>query len=187
MPTPGFIYSSEKLNSFQIIPQLVGCIGDQLLISGREQGDFQLGVFEVPPADDGSVHKNSRTDDSGEVEDVPHMLLGQEQAFCFFIAQYKLIKASQEQTGGNLCIWETVIDVEITASGFKYYVENADGTDSSALNLTTKNRLQFTTEFTRDKLKGKHMLAFTAMKRNNSWIVSDNYVDYNFVNVFNFE
>jgi hypothetical protein len=81
----------------------------------------------------------------------------------------------------------TVIDVEITASGFKYYVENADGIDSSELNLTTKNRLQFTTEFTRDKLNGKHMLAFTAMKRNNSWIVSDNYVDYNFVNVFNFE
>lgn len=78
MPTPGFVYSSENLNSFQIIPQPSGSIKDQLLISGREQGDFQLAVFEIPPADYGSVHNNSGTDDSGEVEDVPHMLLGEE-------------------------------------------------------------------------------------------------------------
>ena len=96
MPTPGFVYSSEKLNSFQITPQDCDGVGDQLLISGREQRNLQLAVFEIPPADHGSVHKNSRTDDSGEVEDVPHMLPGQEQAFFFLVAQHKLVKASQE-------------------------------------------------------------------------------------------
>ena len=96
MPTPGFVYSSENLNSFQIIPQPDGSIRDQLLISGREQGDLQLAVFEIPPADNGSVHKDSGANDSGEVEDITHMFLGEEQALSFLIAQHKLVKASQE-------------------------------------------------------------------------------------------
>ena len=100
MPTPGFVYSSEKLNSFKITPQDCGGVGDQLLISGREQRNLQLAVFEIPPADYGSVHKNSGADDSGEVEDVAYMLLGQEQAFCFLIAQHELVEASQEQAFG---------------------------------------------------------------------------------------
>ena len=78
MPTPGFVYSSEKLNSFQITPQDCGGVGDQLLISGREQRDLQLAVFEIPPADDASIHKDSGADDSGEVEDITHMFLGEE-------------------------------------------------------------------------------------------------------------
>ena len=94
MPTPGFVYSSEKLNSFQITPQDCGGVGDQLLIRGREQRNFQLAVFEIPPADYGSVYEDSRTDDSGEIEDLAHMLLGKEQAFCFLIAQHELVKAS---------------------------------------------------------------------------------------------
>mgnify|MGYP002518633653 CR=1 FL=1 len=97
MPTPGFVYSSENLNSFQITPQDCGGVGDQLLISGREQGDLQLAVFEIPPADYGAVYEDGRPDDSSEVEDVPHMLFGQEQAFCFLIAQHKLVKACKEQ------------------------------------------------------------------------------------------
>ena len=48
------------------------------MIRGREQGDFQPAVFEIPPADDGTVHKNSWTDDPGEIEDVPQMLLRME-------------------------------------------------------------------------------------------------------------
>ena len=83
------------------------------MISGREQGDFQLAVFEVPPADHGSVHKDSGTDDSGEVEDVPHMLLGEEWTFRFFVAQHELVKASQEQAFGQLTSRHTVSDVEI--------------------------------------------------------------------------
>ena len=55
MPTPGFVCSSENLNSFQIIPQPGGSIGDLLLIRGREQRNFQFAVFEIPPADYGSV------------------------------------------------------------------------------------------------------------------------------------
>ena len=113
MPTPGFVYSSEKLNSFYITPQDCGGVGDQLLISGREQRNLQLAVFEIPPADRGSVHKNGRTDDSGEVEDVPHMFSGQEQAFCFLIAQHELVKASQEQTTVKNASRQTVVDVEI--------------------------------------------------------------------------
>ena len=81
MPTPGFVYSSEKLNSFQITPQDCGGVGDQLLISGREQRNFQFAVIEIPPADNGSVHKDGGMNDSCEVEDISHMLLGQEQAF----------------------------------------------------------------------------------------------------------
>ena len=96
MSTPGFVYSSENLNSFQIILQPDGSIRDQLLISGREQGDLQFAVFEIPPADNGSVHKDGGTNDSCEVENFPHVLLGQEQTFCFLITQHKLIKASQE-------------------------------------------------------------------------------------------
>ncbi len=64
-------------------------------------------------SDHGSVYENSRTDDSGEVEDITHMLPGQEQAFCFLIAQHELVKASQEQACGKLTSRQTVIDVEI--------------------------------------------------------------------------
>ena len=77
------------------------------MISGREQRNFQLAVFEIPSADNGSVHKDSRTDDSGEIEDITHMLPGQEQAFCFLIAQHELVEAGQEQTIGKLTSMET--------------------------------------------------------------------------------
>ena len=113
MPTPGFVYSSEKLNSFQITPQDCGGVGDQLLISGREQRNLQLAVFEIPPTNYGSVHKYSGTNDSCEVEDVTHMLLGQEQAFCFLIAQHELIKTSQKQASRKIASRQTVINEEI--------------------------------------------------------------------------
>ena len=41
------------------------------------------------------------------------MFLGQEQAFCFLIAQHELIEASQEQAGGKLISRLTVIDETI--------------------------------------------------------------------------
>ena len=113
MSTPGFDYSSENLNTFQLIPQPDGSIRDQHLISGREQGDLQFAVFEIPPADNGSVHKDGGTNDSCEVEDISHMIFGEEQAFCFLIAQHELIKASQEQAFGQLTSRHTVSDVEI--------------------------------------------------------------------------
>ena len=113
MSTPGFVYSSEKLNSFQITPQDCGGVGDQLLISGREQRNLQLAVFEIPPADNGSVHKDGGTNDSCEVEDISHMLFGEEQAFCFLIAQHELIKASQKQASRKIASRQTVINEEI--------------------------------------------------------------------------
>ncbi len=72
------------------------------------------------------------------------------------------------------------VDVNITTSGFKYQVESADK-NTSKLNLSNKNRFQFTTQFTKSNLDGKHLLAFAAMKKSDEWIVSDNYVDYNFM------
>ena len=102
----------QAFNLLQIAPQLGGCIGDQPLISGREKRYLQLAVFETPPADYGSINKNSGTDDPGEVEDVTHMLFGQEQAFCFLIAQHELVKASQEQTIGKIASRQTIINVE---------------------------------------------------------------------------
>ena len=83
------------------------------MICGREQRNFQFAVFEIPPADNGSVYKDGRMDDSGEVEDAPHMLFGQEQAFCFLIAQHKLVKASQEQTIRKNANRQAIVNVEI--------------------------------------------------------------------------
>ena len=40
-------------------------------------------------------------------------LLGKEQAFCFLIAQHKLIKASQEQASGKIASRQTNVNVEI--------------------------------------------------------------------------
>ena len=98
---------------FQITPQPGGSIGDQLFIGGREQRNFQLAVFEIPPADHGSVHKDGGTDNSGEVENITHMFSGQEQTFRFLVAQHELIKAGQEQAFGQLTSRRTVINVEI--------------------------------------------------------------------------
>ena len=75
-----------------------------------------------------------------------------------------------------------VVDVAVSANGFKYTVESSQGTDGSRINLTSKNRMQFVTEFTESVLNGKRMLAFTAMKKDGNWFVSDNYVDYDFLN-----
>ncbi len=75
----------------------------------------------------------------------------------------------------------TVVDVTVTASGFRYAVESSEGTTSKP-NLTVKNRVQFTNEFSESTLKGKRMLAFVAMKKSDEWIVSDNYIDYDYLN-----
>ena len=97
----------------QITPQGCGSIENQLLISGREQRNLQLAIFEIPPADNGFVHKYSGTDDSGEVVDVPHMSFGQEQAFRFLVAQQELVKTSKEQTTGKIVSRQTIVNVEI--------------------------------------------------------------------------
>lgn len=75
----------------------------------------------------------------------------------------------------------TVIDVTVSASGFVYDVESSSG-DTSKPNLTLKNRTQFTTEFTKTSLINRRMLAFAAMKKSDQWIVSDNYIDYDYLN-----
>ena len=103
----------QVFNLLQIVPQFRGGISNQLLINERKQHDFQLAVFEIPPADDCAIYKNCRTDDAGQVEDITHMLLGQEQALCFLVAQHELIKASQEQAGGKLAGGQATINVEI--------------------------------------------------------------------------
>ncbi|MDD6083293.1 MAG: RICIN domain-containing protein, partial [Oscillospiraceae bacterium] len=82
---------------------------------------------------------------------------------------------------GNTSGKVTVIDVEKTATGFTYHVQPADGT-GTGIKLTNKNRLQFSTTFTTSALKGKRLLAFAAMYRNGNWIVSDNCIDYNYLN-----
>lgn len=78
MQTQSWACSLQVFNLFQITPQGCGGVGNQLLISGREQCDLQPAVFEISPADYGSIHKNSRVDDSGEVENVTHRPLGSE-------------------------------------------------------------------------------------------------------------
>ena len=75
----------------------------------------------------------------------------------------------------------TVVDVIVSASGFRYEVESSEGTTSKP-NLTVKNRVQFTNEFSASTLNGKRMLAFVAMKKSDEWIVSDNYIDYDYLN-----
>ena len=59
----------QYLDPFQIMPQRGGGMCNQLLINGREQRNLQPAVFEIPPADNGSVYKDGRMDDSSEVED----------------------------------------------------------------------------------------------------------------------
>ena len=59
----------QVFNLLQITPQGCGGMLNQLLLSGSESCDFQFAVFEIPPADYGSVRKDGRTDNSGEVED----------------------------------------------------------------------------------------------------------------------
>lgn len=82
-----------------------------------------------------------------------------------------------DKTSGKV----TVVDVTVTASGFRYSVESSEGTTSKP-NLTVKNRVQFTNEFSESALKGKRMLAFVAMKKSDEWIVSDNFIDYDNLN-----
>jgi hypothetical protein len=82
-----------------------------------------------------------------------------------------------KQTSGEV----TVVDVTVSARGFRYEVESSEGTTLKP-NLTVKNRVQFTNEFSASTLNGKRMLAFVAMKKSDEWIVSDNYIDYDYLN-----
>jgi hypothetical protein len=78
----------------------------------------------------------------------------------------------------------TVIDVTLTTNGFIYDVTYYGGSDSdSQIELSNKNRLQFSTTFNASSFsKGNtRMLCFAGMKYSGEWIVSDNYVDYNFL------
>ena len=80
-------------------------------------------------------------------------------------------------TKGNVYI----VNVKLTANGFVYDVENSSA-DTSKLNLTNKNRIQFTTVFSQSALNGKRMLAFAGMQKNGEWFVSDNFIDYDYLN-----
>ena len=79
----------------------------------------------------------------------------------------------------------TVVTINKKANGYIYNVkENAsEVTSSSDVTLTNKNRMQFSITFSTSALNtGKvRMCAFAAMNYNGEWIVSDNYVDYNFL------
>jgi len=86
---------------------------DQLLVGGGEQGDLQLAVFEIPPADCGAVYKDGGANDPGAGEDIPHRFPGEEQAFRFLIAQHELVKAGEEQAGGHLGGGQSIVNAEI--------------------------------------------------------------------------
>lgn len=64
---------------------------------------------------------------------------------------------------------------EVTIKKGMYYVYTKD-----AANLTNKNRTEFTLTFDTSALINRRLLAFTAMKFNNDWKVSDNCYDYSF-------
>lgn len=64
---------------------------------------------------------------------------------------------------------------EVTIKKGMYYVYTKD-----AANLTNKNRTEFTLTFDTSALLNRRLLAFTAMKFNNDWKVSDNCYDYSF-------
>lgn len=84
---------------------------------------------------------------------------------------------NKNETGGKVY----VVNAQVGANGFRYEVESFSGTTAKA-NLTAKNRIQFTTEFAKDDLKDKRMLAFAGMNKSGEWYVSDNFVDYDFIN-----
>ncbi len=83
----------------------------------------------------------------------------------------------------------TIFEIDKKANGYIYNVKDsaADVTTSSDVTLTNKNRMQFTITFTSSALNsGKvRMCAFAAMNYSGEWIVSDNYVDYNFLSTTN--
>ncbi len=83
----------------------------------------------------------------------------------------------------------TIVEIGKKANGYIYNVKDsaADVTTSSDVTLTNKNRMQFTITFTSSALNsGKvRMCAFAAMNYSGEWIVSDNYVDYNFLSTTN--
>ncbi len=67
------------------------------------------------------------------------------------------------------------------AGGFIYDVKPFnDDSSSTALRLTNKNRLQFSTTFTTSKLANKTYIAITAMNYDGDWKVSTNYEEYQF-------
>ena len=89
-------------------------------------------------------------------------------------------------TSTNVSGKVTVVEVQKNVNGFIYnVVESEDDISSNSdVILTNKNRLQFTTNFLTSNLdKGIRMLAFGAMNyAGEGWIVSDNYVDYDYYN-----
>ncbi len=79
----------------------------------------------------------------------------------------------------------TVVGVDKNANGFVYnVVDSADEIEASNdVILTNKNRIQFSTTFSTSVISGRRMLAFAGMYyTGKGWIVSDNYVEYNFSN-----
>ncbi|MGN0501751.1 MAG: hypothetical protein ACI4HN_02405 [Ruminococcus sp.] len=66
---------------------------------------------------------------------------------------------------------------KVTIGNANYFVHLVSSDD---VTLTSKNRVQFTTTFKTDQLKNKTLAAFVAMKYNEEWKVSDNYINYIF-------
>lgn len=66
------------------------------------------------------------------------------------------------------------------ANGFIYDVvpRNQEPTDAYDVTLTNKNRIQFSTTFKTSQLESNTYLAFAAIKYNDTWTVSDNYIQY---------
>ncbi len=77
-------------------------------------------------------------------------------------------------------------EVTLIANGFKYKVvakkDTASDYNENEVYLTTKNRILFTTTFKKSQLSKVHLFAFAAMRvvenGESSWVVSDNYIDY---------
>lgn len=74
----------------------------------------------------------------------------------------------------------TINVTQTKANGFIYDVvpRNQEPTGAYEVNLTNKNRIQFSTTFKTSQLESNTYLAFAAIKYNDTWTVSDNYIQY---------
>lgn len=66
------------------------------------------------------------------------------------------------------------------ANGFRYDVVAKDSvTDSTKqVYLTSKNRVQFSTSFKAEQFESLSLISFAAVKIGDTWVLTDNYVDY---------
>lgn len=90
-----------------------------------------------------------------------------------------------EGTNGHNVSSSNGVTINVTrdntkANGFIYDVvpRNQEPTNAYEVNLSNKNRIQFSTTFKTSQLEANTYLAFAAIKYNNTWTVSDNYIQY---------